>query len=114
MPRSNLLLRQPPSAVERVLVEVGAALRLARVRRGWSRAQLAERIGTGVRAIADAEAGKPATAIGITLGMLWALGLLEHYAALADPARDTEGQRLARARERTRAPTRSGGDDRDF
>jgi transcriptional regulator with XRE-family HTH domain len=114
MPRSNLLLRQPPAAVVRALVEVGAALRLARVRRGWSRTQLAERIGTGVRAIADVESGKPATAIGITLGMLWALGLLEHYAALAEPSRDVEGERLARARERTRARTRAGGDDRDF
>lgn len=114
MARSNLLLQQPPSAVERTLVEVGSALRLARIRRGWTQAQLAERIGTGLRAVADAEKGNPSTAIAVTVAMLWALGLLEHYAALAEPALDVEGERLARAKAPLRARGSRGADDRDF
>jgi transcriptional regulator with XRE-family HTH domain len=114
MPRLNALLRQPPAAVEQALVEVGEALRRARVRRGWTRANLAERIGTGVRAVADAEKGKPSSGIAVTLAMLWALDLLEGYAALADPRRDVEGQRLALARERTRGGRGRRADDHDF
>jgi hypothetical protein len=70
MPRTSLLLRVPPAAVSKALVDVGAALRLARVRRNWTQAQLAER-------------GAPGTAFAVTVAMLWALGLLEHYAPLS-------------------------------
>ncbi len=75
--------------------------------------QLAERIGTGVRAVADAEAGKPSSSVGVTVAILWALGLLNAYTAVAEPGVDEEGERLALMRERKRAGSRRALDN-DF
>ena len=53
--------------------------------------------------MADAEKGKPSTAIGVYAGLLWALGLIDQLATIADPAADEEGKTLALAREPKRA-----------
>jgi hypothetical protein len=64
---------------------------------------MAGKIGTGVRAVADAERGKPSTGIAVYTAMLWALDLLHQVADVAAPDRDEEGQALALTRERSRA-----------
>ena len=89
-------------------------MRLARVRRGWSQADIAERIGTGVRAVADAEKGKPSTAVAVYAALLWALGLEGALSALADPQHDELGRALAARRERQRGRPAPGEVDRDF
>jgi transcriptional regulator with XRE-family HTH domain len=112
MAARNKLLTAPPFAVTQVLARLGANLRTARIRRRLTLAELAEKIGTGVRAVADAEKGKPSTGIAVYLAMMWALDLLDQAADLAAPERDAEGQTLALARERlrARAPTRLDND----
>ena len=113
MTARNKLLSAPPYPVEQSLKRLGANLRTARLRRNLTIEELAAKIGTGVRAVADAEHGKPSTGIAVYAALLWALDLLGPLADLAAPERDEDGQTLARARERARArPDR--GLDNDF
>ncbi|MGM9479578.1 helix-turn-helix domain-containing protein [Roseateles sp. NT4] len=113
MTARNKLLAAPPFEVEQALTRLGASLKTARVRRNLTVAEIAEKIGTGIRAVSDAEKGKPSTGVAVYLALLWALGLLDQAADLASPEKDAEGQTLALARERVRA--RPSGDlDNDF
>lgn len=103
MTARNKLLTAPPYPVEQSLKRLGANLRTARLRRNLTIPDMAEKIGTGERAVADAEKGKPSTGIAVYAAMLWALDLLGQMDIVAAPERDEEGQTLALARERTRA-----------
>ena len=109
----NKLLSAPPYAVEQALKRLGANLRTARVRRRLTVEEVAHKIGTGVRAISDAEKGKPSTNIAVYTALLWTYGLMTDFESLADPTHDREGQTLSLARERTRA-RRSGALNNDF
>ena len=109
----NNLLAAPPHAVEKALKELGTNLRTARLRRKMTINNVAARIGTGPRAVRDAESGKSATGIVVYLALLWVYGLLGPVADLADPAKDKEG--LAREAAAGRSRARSGGGlDSDF
>ncbi len=103
MTARNALYAAPPYAVEQAIKGVGANLRTARLRRNLTIAEVAEKIGTGPRAIRDAENGKPSTGIAVYAALLWAFDLIEHLEAAADPARDERGQALAFSRERKRS-----------
>ncbi len=109
----NGLLAAPPYAVEQALRRLGANLRTARIRRRLTIADVARKIGTGIRAVSDAEKGKPSTSIAVYAALLWTFGLMGDFEILADPGHDSEGQALALSRERSRVG-RSGGLDDDF
>ncbi|MCZ7593720.1 MAG: helix-turn-helix domain-containing protein [Hyphomicrobium sp.] len=111
MPRRALA--SVPYPVETALKVLGTNLRTARVRRGLSAQDVAERIGIERHTVADAEKGKPSTAIGVYAALLWTLGLIDQLAAVADPATDDEGRALALAREPKRA-RRTETLDNDF
>jgi transcriptional regulator with XRE-family HTH domain len=113
MSARNALSTAPPHAVELAIVRLGGDLRTARLHRNLTLDEVAARIGAGRRAVADAEHGKATTAIAVYAGLLWAYDLLGGLERLADPARDEEGQTLAKAQGRTRA-RRAGGLDNDF
>jgi len=117
MTAKNALTSKPPYAIEQALKRLGANLRVARLRRGLTVRQAAEKIGTGVRAVGDAERGKPSTAVSVYVALLWLFGLviLPHIdlLLLSDPGRDAEGLSLALRRERTRARAARGLDN-DF
>jgi DNA-binding XRE family transcriptional regulator len=108
MTARNKLLTAPPYAVEQSLKRLGADLRTARLRRNLTIEDLAEKIGTGLRAIGDAEKGKPSTTVAVYAAMLWALDLLAQLDEVARPENDAEGQRLALGRERDRASAETG------
>jgi len=99
----NPLVTAPPHAVESALKRMGANLRTARLRRGLSTREVGEKIGVGRFTVADAERGKPSTAVAVYVGLLWALGLIDQLSTFADPAEDKEGLALAMSRERKRA-----------
>jgi len=103
MTARNKLLTAPPYAVEQSLKRLGADLRTARLRRNMTIEELAGKIGTGPRAISDAERGKPSTTIAVYTAMLWALDLLPQLDEVATPEKDAEGQTLALSAERSRA-----------
>jgi hypothetical protein len=65
--------------------------------------EVAQKIGTGPRAVMDAEKGKASTGIAVYAALLWAYDLLQPIDEWANPAKDDEGLTLAAARGRTRA-----------
>lgn len=113
MSKQNALSAAPPFEVEQALKTLGVNLRTARLARNLSIEQAAAKIGVGYRTVAAAEAGKPGTAVGVYLSLLWAYGLIGQVHELADPLRDPLVQRAARTRERA-YPTRKGALDNDF
>ncbi len=113
MTARNKLLTAPPYPVEQTLKRLGANLRTARLRRNLTIADMSGKIGTGQRAVADAEKGKPSTGIAVYAAMLWALDLLGQIDDVAAPENDSEGQTLALSRERARARPKEGLDN-DF
>ena len=103
MSARNPLLAAPPYQVEQTLKTLGGNLRTARLRRNLSIEDAAAKIGVGRHVVADAEKGKPSTGIAIYAGLLWAFGLVEQLAQVADPDFDEEGRLLARRDERINA-----------
>ena len=114
MSQKNKLVQSPPFAVEDALNKLGTNLKTARLRRNLTIQQVAQKIGTGSRAISDAEKGKLTTSIGIYAALLWAYDLLEQFNEVANPAKDEEGQNLALSKERERARHSDEGLDNDF
>jgi transcriptional regulator with XRE-family HTH domain len=103
MTAQNKLLSTPPYAVEQSLRRLGTDLRTARLRRNLTIQDVADKVGTGPRAIADAERGKPSTTVAVYTAMLWAMDLLPQFDQVARPENDPEGQSLALSSERSRA-----------
>jgi transcriptional regulator with XRE-family HTH domain len=113
MTAKNPLVQATPYEVEQAVKKLGADLRTARLRRNLTVDAIAAKIGTGRRAVADAEKGKVTTQIAVYAGLLWALGLIDRLGEVADPTLDQEGQRLALTRDRVHA-RRPKGLDNDF
>ena len=113
MSTRNPLLTSPPFPVDQATKTLGANLRNARLRRNLSIQEVAQKIGTGPRAVTDAEKGKASTGIAVYIALLWANDLLAPFSALADPAEDDEGLARTRAEGRQRA-RRSDELDNDF
>jgi transcriptional regulator with XRE-family HTH domain len=109
----NQLLAAPPYPVERALNRLGYNLRTARIRRKHTIAEVAEKIGTGSRAVMDAEKGKVSTGIAVYAALLWLYGLNQPLEDLANPLKDEQGLALVGAKEKTRA-RKSGSLDNDF
>src|SRR5215213_3374475 len=104
----TVLLGSPPYAVEKSLRQLGANLRTARLRRNLTLAEVSRKIGTGTRAVSDAEKGRPGTAAAVYFALLWVYDLMEPLAALADSSRDEVG--LTATARRERASTRITSD----
>ena len=113
MSRRNALTASTPFDVERAIKGLGANLRVARLRRNLTLAEVAEKIGVSRYVVAHAESGKVSTAIAVYSGLLWTYGLLDQFTELADPAKDREGLALSLAHERTNA-RRTDALDNDF
>jgi transcriptional regulator with XRE-family HTH domain len=111
--RRSPLHTTPPYEVDAALKRLGADLRTARLRRKITLADAAERLGVGRDVIAEAERGKPSTSVVVYAALLWSYGLVERMAALASPATDEEGLRLASLTDPKRARTSQVLDD-DF
>ena len=113
MSRKNTLTSAPPYAVEQTLNRLGANLRIARLRRNLTIEDVAEKIGTGRRAVMDAEKGKGSASAAVYIARLWAYDLLDQMSEVADPAFDEEGLSLSLSKDRARARVKEGLDN-DF
>ena len=98
--------------LSRLLAQVGANLKQARLRRSYSAEIVAERSGITRRTLQRVEQGDPAVALGIYARVLQALGLVEDLAALARD--DALGRRLQDLDLpiRKRAPRQSNADEK--
>lgn len=106
MSKTGKITESPPAAVEEALKRLGRNIRTARLRRKLRIEDVAERIGASRFTVSDLEKGKPGTSAASYFGALWALGLIDQAADLADPDRDEEGKILESARHPTQAPHR--------
>jgi|SRR5271163_2800019 len=113
MSRKNKLLQSPPYPVEQTLRQLGENLRVARIRRSMTIAATAERIGTGSRAVMDAEKGKTATGIVVYAALLWLYDQLDQLQEVGVPSKDKEGLSLEAVKKRHRA-RKGKGLDSDF
>jgi len=113
MPRKNALTASPPLPVASAIKELGTRLKAARLARNLTIEEVGRKIGTGPRAISDAEAGKPGVGASVLVALLWIYDLLEPFHQLADPAADLAAQSHLRSRARARRSTR-GELDNDF
>lgn len=111
--RKTALLSSPPYPVDEALRRLGSNLRAARLARNLTLEQVAEKIGTGRRAVADAEKGRLGTAAAVYLALLWTYDLMGPVSQLADPTADAVGLASIARRERARAST-SPALDNDF
>ncbi len=93
-----------PLPVSNCLIELGQRIRIARIRRGWSVAELASKSGVNRNTLTALELGKPGTAISICFTVLWALGLEASLDDVANPDNDVHGKAL----EASRRPARAG------
>lgn len=114
MPNFMSKFEMPMQIAERV-TQLGQRIRIARIRRGWSIADLAGKAGINRNTLTALELGKPGTAVGVCFTVLWALGLDKALDVVADPDADLHGKAL----EASRRPTRAGKprkvkDDYDF
>jgi transcriptional regulator with XRE-family HTH domain len=93
--------------------QLGENLRVARIRRNMTIADAADRIGTGPRAVMDAEKGKAATGMVVYAALLWLYNQLDQLEEVGDPSHDKEGLSLVAVKERQRA-SKGKGIDSDF
>jgi transcriptional regulator with XRE-family HTH domain len=103
MVKRNAVHTAPPFAIEQSLKTLGEHLRTARLRRNLTLADAAAKIGTGVRAVRDAENGRAGASIGTYWALLWAYDLLGPANELANPTKDVEGRALETKRQRASA-----------
>mgnify|MGYP000506812296 FL=1 len=76
----------------KILKELGEQIQLARLRRKFSAAQIAERTGMGRKTVYNIEQGSPSVAIGNYLQVLFVLGLEKDLTMVA--ASDPLGRKL--------------------
>jgi len=104
-----------PMEVAAQVAQLGQRIRIARIRRGWSVADLAVKAGMNRNTLTALELGKPGTAIGACFTVLWVLGLDRTLDGVADPNADLHGKALEAARRPSRAgKPRKADQDYDF
>lgn len=114
MPNKMSKFLIPMEAADRV-AQLGKRIRIARIRRSWSVAELASRAGINRNTLTSLELGKVGVTIGTTISVMWALGLDKSLDAVADPDADAHGKALEAARRPTRAgKPRKEVDEYDF
>lgn len=104
----------PIEAADRIKV-LGDRVRLARIRRGMSIADLAAKAGINRNTLGALELGRPGVALGVYVSVLWALGLDQTLDAVAHPDADLHGKTLEAARRPVRVrKAQQSRDEYDF
>jgi len=104
-----------PLPVRRALKKLGADIRDARRRRRIPSAVLAQRASISRTTLVKVEKGEAGVSLGIYATVLFALGLIDHLAGLADVRQDTRGLELDEEHlpQRIRRPRPRASKERD-
>jgi DNA-binding XRE family transcriptional regulator len=96
----------PPFEISESLRALGDNIRVARVRRSLTQAELAQKCLVSRQTIAALEQGAQGTSVGTLFSVLWSLGLLSTAKGIADPTTDEHGMVLENAsrKQRVRNP----------
>ena len=98
MPRTDKSFQQLPGSVSSALQELGAAIRVARIRRRQSAQDFASRLGVTLPTLRKLERGDPGVAVATFVSALWLIGLLDRLRDLARPESDVLGNILETSR----------------
>ena len=108
-------IRAAPVGVAERIKELGHRVRLARVRRGMSVAELAAKAGVNRNTLNALELGKPGVSIGLYVTVLWVLGLDRTLDGAAHPDADVHGKTLEASRRPMRVrKSQKSKDEYDF
>ena len=99
-----------PEEVVAQLGRIGENIKRARIRRRWSKQELATRIGVERRTIARLENGSPGITAGVMFSALWVLGLEETTKDIAAPELDNAGAFHDKQREPKRVRTKTNNE----
>jgi transcriptional regulator with XRE-family HTH domain len=91
MARRSLNAAALPRPVKELLIGMGSAVRIARLRRRKTLEELAAGMMVSVPTVRKIEHGDPSVAMGAYFSALWVLGLLNNARPLANPASDEPG-----------------------
>ena len=104
-----------PAQVSERVDNLGHRVRVARVRRGMSIAELAAKAGLNRNTLNALELGRPGVSLGAFVTVLWALGLDGTFEGLANPDADMHGKTLEASRRPKRVrKSRKPTDEYDF
>jgi transcriptional regulator with XRE-family HTH domain len=87
-----------PAEAAGCIKDLGYRVRVARIRRGMSIAELAAKAGMNRNTLNALELGRPGVAVGAYVTVLWALGLDKTLDGVAHPDADTHGKTLEASR----------------
>src|SRR5438270_13577099 len=99
MSKRNIIQAAPPFAIEQSLKKLGERLRIARLRRNLTLVAAAAKIGTGVRAVRDADAGRASASISTYWTAVCACDLTTRADDLPVPGKDAEGRAFDTSRD---------------
>ncbi|WP_018158493.1 helix-turn-helix transcriptional regulator [Thioalkalivibrio sp. ALE14] len=99
---------RPLPPLENAMKRAGENIEIARKRRQWTEAMMAERIGVSRKTYAKIESGDPSVSWGAVAFALFVLGMTEQIENLGAPEKDPTGLRLSEDRlpKRVRRPRR--------
>lgn len=86
-----------PSKAKEALKTLGSNIRIARKRRQWTIADLAEKMGVSSPTVMALEKGEPTVSLAVLVSALWTLGLEKELTMLSQP-NDEDGIKLMTAR----------------
>jgi transcriptional regulator with XRE-family HTH domain len=97
-----------PRELEDIVQELGQRLRAARLKRNWTLADVAQRIGVTPVTLGRLEKGDPSVGVGILVTAVWVLGLVKEFNDFLSAEHDELGRGLEarRSRMRARSPTK--------
>ncbi len=98
MPRTDKSFHQLPGSVSSTLLELGGAIRVARIRRRQSAQDFASRLAVTLPTLRKLERGDPGVAVATFVTALWLIGLLDRLRDLAKPENDVLGNILETSR----------------
>lgn len=102
-----------PHKAKDALQDIGSQIRLARKRRRWTIAELAQKVGISPPTVIALEKGQPTVSTGVLVSVLWVLGLEKELQTLTHPT-DVEGIKLANNRLPQRVRISKKDLDNDF
>lgn len=102
-----------PNKAQDFLKRLGLQIRMARKRRMWTIANLAQKMEVSSPTVISLEMGKPTVSVGVLITALWTLGLEKEITSLCE-FNDTEGQKLMDSRLPLKIHSNKKSLDNDF
>ncbi|MGJ7497189.1 helix-turn-helix domain-containing protein [Variovorax sp. RT4R15] len=103
-----------PAPAQTALARTGSRLRAHRLQRGWTVADMAERLLCSPTTWRALEAGKPGTSIGLLAHALWLFGEIDSLDTVAPAPTDLAANRRVRRKAGSTAPGVIDENERDF